>query len=236
VAEELQPRDRVEKPDALTVKEIVRSHWAARASKFDTGPTHGLHSGAQRHSWSALLGRWAGAGSVDALDVGCGTGFLALQLAALGHRVTGIDAADEMLALARSKAQEAHLPLALYRGDAERLPFENAGFDLLVERHVIWTLPDPSGALAEWRRVLRPRGLLVVVEGDWRCGAERGNDEYVAIQHALPLYGGRPSATLASIVRASGYEHVIVEPLMDPTLWGSPPDRERYAVLGRNPA
>jgi ubiquinone/menaquinone biosynthesis C-methylase UbiE len=165
---------------------------------------------------------------LDVLDVGCGTGFLALLLAELGHRVTGADAADEMLALAEEKAAQAGLAVDLQRADAEQLPFDDDSFDLVVERHVIWTLPEPRVALSEWSRVLRPGGHLVLVEGEH--GRRSPNPDYVAIANALPLYDGRPSADLASFVAEGGLVDIRVEPLMDAVLWGSSPERERYAL------
>ena len=153
-------------PDTAHVKEVVRRHWAARAAGFDAGPTHGLLSDAQRAAWANRLRRWAGTTPLDVLDVGCGTGFLALQLAALGHRARGIDVAEEMLAIARDKAVQAGLALTFERADAEVLPYDDRSFDLLVERHVIWTLPQPADALAEWSRVLRRRGRLILIEGN----------------------------------------------------------------------
>ncbi len=219
--------------DPSAIKEVVRRHWAGRAATFDQAPNHGLHDHAQRAAWTSRLATWAGPAPVDALDAGCGTGFLALQLAALGHRVAGVDVAEEMVTLARQKAEAAGLSVDWRQGDAERLPFEDASFDLLVERHVIWTLPDPSGALAEWARVLRPGGRLVLVEGDWRSD---GHEDYAAIRDRLPLYGGRPSAELAHVVTEAGFTVTEVEPLMDGVLWGETPDRERYALHAQRPA
>jgi ubiquinone/menaquinone biosynthesis C-methylase UbiE len=163
------------------------------------------------------------------LDVGCGTGFLALQLAALGHRAFGVDLADEMLDLARRKAAAAGLAAHFEIGDAERLPGADASFDLVIERHVIWTLPEPDVALREWARVLRTGGRAVLIEGDWRRGSS--NPDYAEIVEALPLYGGRPAAELQPHVEAAGFMRITVEPLMDAALWGSQPDRERYAVI-----
>jgi ubiquinone/menaquinone biosynthesis C-methylase UbiE len=221
--------------DSSSVKEIVRRHWSNRAAEFDAGMTHGLHSAAQRAAWVTRLERWAGPAPLDALDVGCGTGFLALLLAGLGHRTTGVDVSSEMLALARGKAAATGLGVHFDQADAERLPFEAGSFDLLVERHVVWTLPAPGDALTDWRRVLRPGGRLVLVEGDWRTGAERRTDEYAQIRDALPLFGGRPSAQLAALVAAAGLNPVTVEPLMDSALWGGAPEAERYAVLATRP-
>src|SRR5215211_4287920 len=91
------------------VQETILRHWTDRAATFDDDPDHGLHSEAQRQAWLALLQRWAGPELLDALDVGCGTGFLALQRAGLGHRAVGIDGAEAMLTLARAKASQAGL-------------------------------------------------------------------------------------------------------------------------------
>src|SRR6266581_9269763 len=102
------------------VKETVRRHWAGRAATFDQAPNHGLHNGAQREAWLARIQAWAGRAPIEALDVGCGTGFLALQLAQLGHRVVGVDAAAEMLEQARAKAAQANLTVDFRRADAER--------------------------------------------------------------------------------------------------------------------
>jgi ubiquinone/menaquinone biosynthesis C-methylase UbiE len=211
------------------VKDVVRRHWAARAADFDSGPTHGLLSEAQRQAWNRRLHAWSGAPPLDVLDVGCGTGFIALQLAAAGHRASGVDMANEMLELARAKAAAAGLSVRFEVGDAERLPFAAESFDLVLERHVIWTLPAPEVALREWARVLRPGGRVVLVEGDWRRGAV--NADYAAIVDALPLYGGRPAAELRELVAASGFKSVTVEPLMEAALWGGAQERERYAVL-----
>lgn len=182
-----------------------------------------------------LLRTWAGARPLDVLDIGCGTGFLALQLADLGHRVTGLDCTEEMLELGRAKAREAGLEVRFEAGDAERPPFADATFDLIVERHVIWTLPDPLGALTAWHRVLRPGGRVVLVEGDWRRDGAPRMDEYQTIEQALPLYGGRPASVLRDLLAEAEFIDLSVEPLMNAALWGSPQNRERYALLGTRP-
>jgi ubiquinone/menaquinone biosynthesis C-methylase UbiE len=215
--------------DEGRVKEVVRQHWASRAANFDTGATHGLLNDAQRAAWNQRVKLWGGDRPLDVLDVGCGTGFLALQFAALGHRASGVDVADEMLALARGKAASSGLSVELQTGDAEHLPYSDASFDLVIERHVIWTLPAPEAALREWARVLRPGGRVVLIEGDWRRGSV--NPDYAEIVDALPLYGGRPSSELRQRVIRAGFGGVSVEPLVDPLLWGGPVERERYAIL-----
>ena len=146
--------------------------------------------------------------------------------------LAAVDLAEEMLQAARAKAGAAGCRVDFRRADAERLPFDDASFDLVVERHVLWTLPDPLGALAEWGRVLRSGGRLVLIEGDWRSA---GHPDYAAIRAALPLYGGRPAAELAALLLTSGLVAPRVEPLMDGALWGATPERERHALQARKP-
>ena len=82
--------------------------------------------------------------------------------------MTGVDLALLMLAQARSKAAAQGVEIRLIADDVETLASLPAGsFDLAVERHVIWTLSHPEGALQTWRRVLRPGGKLVSIEGRW---------------------------------------------------------------------
>jgi ubiquinone/menaquinone biosynthesis C-methylase UbiE len=214
------------------VKDTVRRHWSGRATTFDDAPNHGLHTDAQRQAWLNLIQSWAGPSPIDALDVGCGTGFLALQLATLGHRAVGIDGSEQMLGLARSKAGQAGLSVDLRLADAEALPFASASFDLVVERHVLWTLPNPAGALADWARVLRPAGRLVLIEG---LGGGTLNPDYESIRGSLPLFGGRPADELAQLALAVGLVEPVSEPLMDPVLWGRMVERERYALVARKP-
>lgn len=220
--------------DVAAVKDTVRHHWDNRAPSFDEGPTHGLLDDEQRAAWTARVDAWAGVGPIDALDVGCGTGFFALLLTGLGHRTTGVDMAPAMLELARQKAASAGLDTDFRFGDAEQLPFPDGSFHLVIERHVIWTLPRPTVALAEWARILRPGGHLVLVEGQWD-GSK--HDDYQTIRSLLPLYGGSPAADLAALVASTaeggGFSTVEIEPLMDAGLWGGPPERDRYALHAR---
>src|SRR5215470_1719419 len=145
------------------VKQQVAAHWGRRAAHFDTDFGHSIRTAAERSAWNRVFDlALAGGSALDALDIGCGTGFLSLELAARGHRVTGIDFAPEMLALARAKAAEAGVAIRFEEADAEQLPFAAASFDLVITRHVLWTLPHPEAAIDEWRRVLRPGGRLAV--------------------------------------------------------------------------
>ena len=169
------------------VKETIQRHWTGRAATYDNDAVHGLHSEAQRQAWLALIQRWAGPVPLDALDVGCGTGFLALQLAGLGHRVVGVDSAEAMLTVARAKASQAGLAIDFQLADAAELPFAPASFDLVIERHVLWTLLDPAAALAEWGRVLRPGGRLMLIHHPGRGSGPHARGDYAPIRSSLPL-------------------------------------------------
>ena len=144
------------------IKELVRQHWDWRAADFDKEASHGLLNDTQSRAWHQLMGRVAGSSALDVLDIGCGTGFLSLLLAELGHRVTGIDVAEKMLAMARSKAIGRGLSVDFRYADAEAPVLSLGSVDLIVERHVLWTLPHPASALDSWRHLLRRDGRLVV--------------------------------------------------------------------------
>lgn len=92
------------------------------------------------------------------LDVGCGTGRLALALVERGARVWGVDPSEEMLAEARANAAG---KVALKRASAEALPFKAGWFDRAVFRLVIHLVDRPR-AFAEGARVLGPRGRIVL--------------------------------------------------------------------------
>ena len=79
-------------------------------------------------------------------------------------RLTGVELSPEMLALARERAHELGREVDLRLGDAERLEFEDAGFDAVVVTLGLCTIPNPRAAAAEAFRVLRPGGRLVLLE------------------------------------------------------------------------
>jgi len=146
-------------------KTTLASYWDDRSRGFDR--EQGIRNPRQRQAWLGFLSSTVGTEPQTVLDVGTGPGFLALLLAELGHRVRGLDLSPGMVAQARRIAAERGLAAAFDVGDAESLPEADASYDVLVSRNVLWTLPHPEKALADWRRVLRSGGLLVVVDGNW---------------------------------------------------------------------
>jgi ubiquinone/menaquinone biosynthesis C-methylase UbiE len=67
----------------------------------------------------------------------------------------------------RAKAKHAGSPVRFHLADAENTMMPEAAYDLVVTRHLVWTLTDPSAALADWFRVLKPGHRVVIVDGDW---------------------------------------------------------------------
>jgi ubiquinone/menaquinone biosynthesis C-methylase UbiE len=207
---------------ADVVKQQVAAHWDRRAAGFDDDWGHSIRTPGERAAWDRILDLVVPRGrALDALDVGCGTGFLAFELAARGHRVTGIDFAPAMLVEARRKAAAHGAAVRFEEGDAEQLRFESRAFDLVMSRHLLWTLAHPEMAIGEWMRVLRPGGRLVIVDGQFDAGdvppagSARASAEYAAVGDRLPFLGGRSREDIAALLAARGLTRVGSDPLLD---------------------
>ena len=231
------------------VKQQVAAHWDRRAAHFDEDFGHSIRTPAERAAWDRILELVLPKPSgLEALDAGCGTGFLSFELASRGHRVTGVDFAPGMIAQARRKAAGRSLDVRFEEGDAEQLPFGPASFDLVISRHVLWTLSHPEAAIDEWKRVLRPGGRLVVVDSRLDGGSTppaaqnaRTSPEYAAIGDRLPFLGGRPREQIEALLKVHGLLSVASDPLIDLVAaqeqrmmdeGHEPTRRNRYVVWG----
>lgn len=111
---------------------------------------------------SAHLVRFAGIQAGEAvLDVGTGTGIVALTAARVGARVTALDLTPELLTQARENARIArHDEIVWTEGDAEELPYPDASFDVVLSQFGHMFAPRPARVVAEMRRVLKPQGRI----------------------------------------------------------------------------
>lgn len=210
----------------------ITAYWDAAAADFDAEPDHGLRAEETRAAWAGLLTGRLPSEPSSVLDVGCGTGSLSALVAEAGHRATGVDLSPRMVDQARAKFAAAGLSGRFLVGDAAAPPTGDERFDVLLCRHLVWTLPDPSAALREWTCRLRPGGTLILVEGRWRESGRSGVP-YVAGAEALPWHGGVTADDLAAEVRPLVTD-LRVDPLADyPVLWGGPVTDERYALIAR---
>ncbi len=205
------------------VKQQVAAHWNRRAPNFDEDFGHSIRTPAERAAWDRILDLvLTGRGVLNALDAGCGTGFLSFELTVRGHHVTGVDFAPAMIAEAKRKAAERGVPIRFEEADAEQLPFTPGSFDLVISRHLLWTLAHPEAAIDEWIRVLRAGGRLVVVDGQFDAGASpptpgsaRTSVEYAAVGDRLPFLGGRSREEIETLLEAHGLVNVGSDPLHD---------------------
>jgi ubiquinone/menaquinone biosynthesis C-methylase UbiE len=135
--------------------------------------TRGLSEQASGEMTTVLVRELAGRGRV--LEVGVGTGLVALPLAEGGVPMVGLDLSAPMLAKLAEKAGGAPFPLV--RGDATMLPFADDAFGSALVRHVLHLIPAWERAIAELARVVRRGGTVLVATGDipgaWREVTER---------------------------------------------------------------
>jgi len=213
------------------VTDQTRRYWDDDAPTYDRSPQHRPTSPLVRAAWLAAVDRLLPPPPARVLDCGAGTGFVTLMAARLGHRVTALDLSPGMLGQLRRSAREEGLDVDIVEGPADRPP---VGFDAVIERHLVWTLPDPGGVLAAWRAAA-PAGRLILLESLWGSGAAEGRLRTAARQalrrrrqapehHApypaelrgsLPLGTGTPPGRLVHLVTDAGWPNPRVERLRD---------------------
>jgi ubiquinone/menaquinone biosynthesis C-methylase UbiE len=151
-----------------SLRDEIRDYWSARAETFDLSIGHEIFSEWERRAWHRLILKHLGPGEGRrALDLACGTGVVSHLMNDLGYAVTGIDWSEAMLSKARTKAAQRRSDIRFLLGAAERTLEEKESYDVLVTRHLVWTLVDPLAAFVEWFSVLKPGGRLLIVDGDF---------------------------------------------------------------------
>lgn len=224
--------------NSMDIKDQIRQSWNRSSSAYDGHAGHGIHSKTEEELWKNEIKKTFHGDALSILDVGCGTGAISLLCADMGHQVTGIDLSEKMLDKAREKMDARGLSVNFMIRDAEKTDFPDNYFDLVINRHLLWTLPNPRIALHEWQRVLKPEGRLVVIDGIWNdrklgtrirqnisktlIGVFEGNDRIETtysdeIWSNLPHGGGVPLPVAETYLKEADYcdvcswslEHVI---------------------------
>jgi SAM-dependent methyltransferase len=224
----------------------IRSYWDVDAQTYDLAAQHHPRDPFVQAAWTASLERLLPPPPARVLDCGAGTGFLSLIAARLGHLVTALDLSPAMLERLDAAASREGLAIEVIVGSADRLSGTSDGlgvsdrlphdrFDVVMERHLLWTLPDPDAALSTWRSVA-PEGQLVLVESlwgsvdplerlrstlaaslrRWRGQQPDHHAEYDGeLRAALPLGTGTPPSRLMELVAAAGWRNPKVSRLRD---------------------
>lgn len=210
-------------PQKITeLKEAIKEKWDESSQSYDSYHGHGIKSDEERDAWKQALQRVLGKGHLKVLDVGCGTGEIGLLLAEMGHQVTGIDLSEKMLALARSKAKSSRLKARFEPGDAEALAFGDESFDVVINRHLLWTLPHPKEALQEWKRVLKTGGKAIMIDGLWMDGSWEsklcrliGDFSILIMERQNPRKGCYSKETDSALPHRHGMEASIARAYLD---------------------
>jgi SAM-dependent methyltransferase len=158
---ELIPKDEPEfRSDASRLQELRGERIAARL------PTDAPERVGDRELFKAFVELTVTTQVGDLLDVGCGRGQILKLLAGRARRAVGVDIDSDARGLARAEMMLAGLPnCSLRSGDMYRLPFGDAEFDTIILDDLLADAKHPVRVLTEARRVLKPRGRLIVLQG-----------------------------------------------------------------------
>ncbi len=123
----------------------------------------------RKDAWKQQISKhFNGLKGLEILDVGTGPGFFSIILSELGHTVTGIDSSEGMLAYARENASRMGVHPVFCSMDINAMTFADETFDVVLSRNVTWTLENPELVYAEFKRILKPGGILLIYDANWQ--------------------------------------------------------------------
>ena len=156
-----------------TILNENREYWTGRAEGYSAVNQEELRT-SQREVWRGELKSHIerqfpnrDAASIRVLEIGTGPGFFAILLSELGYDVTAIDLTPAMLDQAKKNAGALAEKITFLEMNAEALDFSDHSFDVILSRNLTWNLPHPEAAYGEWKRVLKPGGLLLNFDANW---------------------------------------------------------------------
>jgi ubiquinone/menaquinone biosynthesis C-methylase UbiE len=190
------------------IKNKIREWWDDPSQDYDGFIGHGVNSEIEKELWGNEIAQLLGhRQNLKILDIGTGTGFLALLLAGMGYGITAVDWSMTMMQKAKEKAASAQIPIQFEVQDAENLTFPDASFDAVVSRHVLWTLADPVRASREWARVIKPGGMVItdIPHQGSHSGKHHYGDE---IGKQLPLGNGADPEEIISMFEEAGLSNI----------------------------
>ena len=241
-----------------SVTEQIVNYWndPKRSQEYDTESQHspGYDRELAAQAWRKEFASVMPPAPANVLDLGCGPGFVSLNLASMGYQVRGIDTAENMLKRAREDASARGLNVAFEIGNANQPTGQPHAYDAIVSRYLFCTLPDPMSTLTEAKKLLKPGGLMAVFDGTWYAKGWKQSD-YVGkpwyelwyevynarTRNNLPLMQDNHAPKVAALLEAAGYTNVQWRPLdevhaMNQRTMGSEHvDGETYVVWGYAP-
>ena len=156
--------------DAPTADELtelqakINAFWSWRGQTLAAGAL-AVRDERELEIWMSILRPWLPPAPTSVVDLGTGQGFLALVMAAFGHRVQGFDLAEGQLERAREFGAGVSNPPTFAVGDALEPPLAAESVDVVANRNILWTLLDPARAFRNWYVALRPGGRLIAFHG-----------------------------------------------------------------------
>jgi ubiquinone/menaquinone biosynthesis C-methylase UbiE len=225
------------------VQSSITAFWDTIAAFYDKDPSNvpSLET-AEYRAWVRAIEAMLPEPPSDVLDIGTGTGFVALIAGELGHRVVGVDLSEAMLSQAQTQAHGYGISIDFKVGDAVRPPVADSSADVIISRHLLWTLRQPEVALANWRRILRPRGRIILIDGFWFADS-RPEEEFGLFQrhysnkirNSLPAMKWERVELVAELLRHAGFSEITTDNL--PDIRNAADDRAAvqpwYRVTGR---
>lgn len=189
-----------------SILKAVEERWDVNAQRYDE--RHQVNTTVEdRKAWMEALAENIGPDKDSiVMDVGAGTGFITIMAAELGYSCKAVDISNGMLDVSRKHAEKKGLDIEYIKSNVETIPCEASSVDVIVNRHVMWTLLNPAEACKEWFRVLKSGGKLLCIVTIGSMG-DSSNHYSQDIEDQLPLKGADQNKLIETLIEA-GFSHV----------------------------